>query len=343
MIKPIRFLAAIILLSLFSAFVLPANAADIVIVVPNSLTSVEGNTNSMHPFDIAEVTPTITAERYQQIYDASQFSALPPGGAYLTKIAFRVGASGSAFSATLPYVTISLASAQKTSSLPMTAQNPGGLSTTFADNGYGYTTVFDGPLTLNSAATGVPTKAFDIVITLTKPFFYDPGSPAKTNLLLDLTTNAINSAVSDKTTPFDANSDPAGVISSVFGDMNSPTAQPNNLRSLGLVTQFTFGTPAPTAPKLISITVTPADVGVCTNQLQQQLTQFTATGNYDDGSTKDLTASVTWSCSNLPLLPLRPPLATINGQGKATVSGNIGDQCTIIAMLGSVSGSAHWK
>ena len=59
--------------------------------------------------------------------------------------------------------------------------------------------------------------------------------------------------------------------------------------------------------------------------------QFTATGTYSDGSTHDLTSSVTWSSSVLDV-------ATINRVGVATAFA-VG-QTTIEAALGAINGSA---
>src|SRR4029077_16547266 len=59
--------------------------------------------------------------------------------------------------------------------------------------------------------------------------------------------------------------------------------------------------------------------------------QFTATGTFSDGTTKDLTSSVTWTSSN-------PSLATINASGLA--KGLMNGTSTISASTGSSSGSA---
>src|SRR5207247_2265159 len=52
-------------------------------VAPNDLTNTEGNSGSTYPFGGA------AASRYQQVFDASQFSAISSGGGYITGIAFR--------------------------------------------------------------------------------------------------------------------------------------------------------------------------------------------------------------------------------------------------------------
>ncbi len=81
------------------------------------------------------------------------------------------------------------------------------------------------------------------------------------------------------------------------------------------------------AANLTSITVSPATASIEAGATQQ----FTATGHYDDSSTRDLTSSVTWSSSSTSL-------ATINSAGLATgvASGSV----TITATSGSVSSTA---
>ena len=61
------------------------------------------------------------------------------------------------------------------------------------------------------------------------------------------------------------------------------------------------------APAPISIAVTPSNPSVALGNTQQ----FTATGTYGDGSTQNLTNTVTWSSS-------APNAATINSAGLAT-------------------------
>ena len=77
----------------------------------------------------------------------------------------------------------------------------------------------------------------------------------------------------------------------------------------------------------MSIAVTPADASI----LPDRDIQFTATGTYSDGSTDDLTSSVTWSSSV-------PAAATINRVGAATALA-VG-RTTIEAAWGSINGSA---
>jgi uncharacterized protein YjdB len=80
------------------------------------------------------------------------------------------------------------------------------------------------------------------------------------------------------------------------------------------------------AINLTSISVSPAASSIPVNTTQQ----FTATGNYTDGSSRDLTALVTWASS-------ATGVATIDASGLAT--GVAAGPATISATLGSVSGS----
>lgn len=86
-------------------------------------------------------------------------------------------------------------------------------------------------------------------------------------------------------------------------------------------------TVTPAAASLSSITVTPATASLAAGASQQ----FTATGNYSDGSTANLTSSVTWTSSD-------PSVATINAAGLA--SGVAAGSATITAALNGVTGAA---
>ncbi len=84
--------------------------------------------------------------------------------------------------------------------------------------------------------------------------------------------------------------------------------------------------PPPPAPTLTSISVTPTATSIATGVTQQ----FTATGSYSDGSTRNLTTTATWSSSNTAV-------ATIATGGLATSAGT--GSTTISAASGTVTGS----
>lgn len=78
---------------------------------------------------------------------------------------------------------------------------------------------------------------------------------------------------------------------------------------------------------LSSIAVTPGAPSV---QLITATLQFTATGTYSDGTTRNISSTVTWGSS-------AGAVATINSSGLATSTG--GGTTTISASLSGVSGS----
>ena len=200
----------------------PAHAIVPTVVVPNSAGTTEGNSNNGYPFDLGQTG--LTSQRYQQLYAASQFGGLPSGGGLITQIVFRPDATfGHAFTSTLPDMQIDLST---------TSAADDGLSSTYANNiTAGDTVVFArGPLTLSSAFTGPPNgpKDFDIIITLTTPFLYNP---ANGNLLLDVRNYGGGS-----TTFFDAVATTGDGVSRVFNqNVNGTTG---NTDTAGLVTGF---------------------------------------------------------------------------------------------------------
>lgn len=84
-------------------------------------------------------------------------------------------------------------------------------------------------------------------------------------------------------------------------------------------------TVAPAA--LLSITVSPGQFSLPLDEMQQ----LTATGNYSDGSTQNLTQSATWSSSSATI-------ATVNSSG--AVKGTALGTATISAASGTISGSS---
>jgi hypothetical protein len=217
---PRSLLTAIVALAMLATMAEVARAGT---VVPNSLETAEGNSNNSFPFNIEPFG--LTAQRYQQVYAASDF----PESLVITAISFRPDAFlGNPFASTLSSIQINLST---TSVAPDTLPE----HTIFADNvGLDDTIVFgQGPLSLSSSATGPAggPKDFDITIVLTTAFFYDPSLG---NLLLD-----VRNFAGGKTTPFDAQNVPGDPISraaTLRGDVSSLTA--DFVESSGLVTMF---------------------------------------------------------------------------------------------------------
>lgn len=184
------------------------STAQAEVVIPNALNAVEGNGNNAFPFDIDNpffdsIGLDIESMRYQQVYDASEFS-FSSQPSLITQILFRPdGVFEQTFVSTLPDIQINLST---------TAAAPDALSSVFADNiGSDETTVFNrGSLSLTSnnlGPIGGP-KEFDIVIELENPFLYDPTLG---NLLLD-----VRNFAGGRTLPFDAENTVGDATSRVF-------------------------------------------------------------------------------------------------------------------------------
>jgi len=90
-------------------------------------------------------------------------------------------------------------------------------------------------------------------------------------------------------------------------------------------------------PVLQSVTVGPSNLN-----LQQGTTQqMTATGNFDDGSTKTLTSGVVWSSSDATIAPVSAA-GVVNGAaaGTATITaedGTVSGQATVNVALANVT------
>ena len=233
--------------ALIAAPSLARRAEAAFVVFPGAQAATEGSGNNLFPFglgdDVGEV-PSGT-QRYQQIYAASGFAGLAPGGEYITQIAFRPDASlGHAFSSTLPGIRIDLST---------TGAGVDALSSTFASNiGANDTIVYGGasgsPLFLSSLFTGPASgpKDFDIIITLTTPFFYNPAAG---NLLLD-----VRNFGGGRTAIFDAQEIGGDSISRAFtmpSGVGSSTADGTD--TLGLVTRFTTAVPEPASITLLAV------------------------------------------------------------------------------------------
>ena len=204
------------------------------IVSPSTLANTEGDSNNGFPFNLQNFS--LTGQRYQQVYNASEFSSIVVPS-FITQIAFRPDAgSGGAFSTTLSNVQINLAVSNFASDA---------LSATYANNvGANNTVVKSGALTLSSAFTGPANgpKNFDIIINLTTPFLYTPG----TNLLLD-----VRNFAGGLTTQFDADLNSTG--SRVFNTDNNVNAASGTPDSSALVTRFTFSNAAVPEPGSVAL------------------------------------------------------------------------------------------
>ncbi len=113
----------------------------------------------------------------------------------------------------------------------------------------------------------------------------------------------------------------SGVVTGVASGAASITAKSGTFTSSAAITVS-----GGTSVTLTAIAISPASSTIPINTTQQ----FTATGSYSDGSSRDLTSLVTWSSSTIAN-------ATVDAAG--LVSGIAAGTATITATLGSVSKS----
>ena len=173
---------------------------------------------------------------------------------------------------------------------------PGQNNITVTENGSGSGTVTSQPAGINCPTVCVAPFTDNSAVVLT-------ASPAQGSSFGGFSPNCI--ASSPQTNP------PSCTVS---------------LATTDVTVSVTFN--GSTGPTLKSIAVTPANP---TEPINSSL-QFTATGTFSDGSTKDITSTVAWSSSNTQA-------ATISASGLATTGATTALTTTISATLDNVTGS----
>jgi hypothetical protein len=196
------------------------------LVVPNEWSTAQGDAGNLFPLFSSQPI------RYQQVFDASQFSRLTPGGGLINRIAFRGHGPGIPFTGTVAQLQVNLSTTSKT---------PDGLSSNFAENvGPNDTQVFSGPFQTAVTFTGDPTN-FEVVINFTTPFYYDP---AKGNLLLDVRNLQGGTEVPPSDQQLDGTNANGDSVSRVYnyGDATAAAAGQtggvDEKDSYGLITRF---------------------------------------------------------------------------------------------------------
>ncbi|HLW89202.1 MAG TPA: IPT/TIG domain-containing protein [Terriglobales bacterium] len=175
-------------------------------------------------------------------------------------------------------------------------------------------------------------------------------------------------------TGMDAYGDNLGTLQSVTWNSSSPSVASisNAAGSAGIVNSLSVGATTITASigtvsastqitvtaPLVSIAVSPSNPTITTNSPQEL--QLTATGVYSDGSSRDLTANVTWGTSNASVALVIPnpadpgivaPVAvgtanitasfgSINGSTSVTVTTPVVPAAPTVASVSPTSGSA---
>lgn len=206
------------------------NGTGVSFVVPNDALDQDGNDFSYFPFGVKR--------RYQQVYDASQFSAVPLGGGYIVEILFRADCS---------HCNGNCTESNMVANLSTTAKGPDQLSAVFDENlGTNNTRVFGPGQFLADDGCGFPCessnpRAFEDPINLGAPFFYDP---AKGNLLMELWLDGGDCGMFSNFAS-DAVTVAGDSVSRVYGLMDSTNAI--GIDTTGLVTEFFVVVPSLTA------------------------------------------------------------------------------------------------
>jgi hypothetical protein len=192
----------------------------------------------------------------------------------------------------------------------------------------GTLTVTDGgnnsPQTVSLSGTGSTAGLLSIAVTPSNPSF---GAGATQQFYATGTFSGGTTYDLTQSVVWSSTSATVATISNIAGTQGLATASAAGTTTIKAVSGKISGSTLLTvSPSLLSITVTPTASSIALGTGQQ----FTATGNYSDGSTQNLTSTVIWSSS-------ATDVATINGTGLATSVAT--GTTTINATSGSVTSS----
>src|SRR5208337_1352661 len=157
----------------------------------------------------------------------------------------------------------------------------------------------------------------------------NPGIALKTNEQFTATGTFSDNSTQDITTSVTWSSSNASVarISNTAGSNGQVTSVAAGTSTITAASGLISGTTTLTVSSatLLSIAVTPANPGIALKTTEQ----FTATGNYSDNSTQDITTSVTWISSNASVATVSNTtgsfgLATPVAAGSATITAKSG-------------------
>lgn len=198
------------------------------IVVPNAQTNSPGNADTGG-------VGTYSGQIVQELYSSGQFT----GPIDITGFSWRPAPGTGAVVATYGSTSIYLSYSPNS---PNSTDGPL-MSSTFANNvGMDQTLVFSGTnLSLTGAGCSGPGSCpFDIGVSFTTPFYYDPSAG---NLLLEMVST--DTSGNDGSLDIEGYLAPGGPIALVEND-TSATATTGSFAYAGLVTEFTY-TPATAA------------------------------------------------------------------------------------------------
>ncbi len=192
------------------------------VVVPNNRASIDGTSGSGLPF------ANRASVRSQQVYDASQFSAINEDGGWIKWISFRIdGECRHSFGTDVASLQINLSTTSKV---------PDGLSSIFAENVGTDDIIVFGPGSVSlveGCSPGTSPEPFGMLIRFTTPFYYNPDNG---NLLMDVRNYSGGTDPGMDTGLIDGELTAGDSISQV--DATDVNASSGIVFSFGLVTRF---------------------------------------------------------------------------------------------------------
>ena len=277
--------------------------------------------------EIAILNQALTTQQVQQIYNAFSAGMCKPT---LQSIALSPASPSMAVGLLQQFDAAGSYSDGSTHDLTTSATWSSSNPTVATVNGSGLaTTVAIGNATLTAALEAESGTANLIVVPSLVSLQVNPQAPsiaAGTTQPLTATGTFSDGSTQDLTTSVSWSSSQPSVATIATGGFANGIAagQATIAATAGSISSSTLLTVTPAI--LTAITVTPASPSIAAGTTQA----FTATGTFSDGSTQNLTTSVTWNSST-------PSVATINTSGVAYSSS--AGQTTITATSGSITNS----
>jgi hypothetical protein len=219
-------------LPLLAITVAPAAFAA-TLVIPPAQESVEGNEADVFPFGRSAASNE--PYRYQQVYNASGFGEQPEA-ITIDELRFRPDA-GNQVDTTITVQSIEVR-------LSTTQVAADGLDNANFDNNIGpdAVLVYSGSLLWPIPSTGTVPRPFELPITLTTPFVYDPSAG---NLLLEVYNLSDSFPFEYSLDRENAVDETSRVVEVVIPGTGDHVIPPVGTGSRGLVTQFVYNTPEP--------------------------------------------------------------------------------------------------
>ena len=189
-------------------------------------------------------------------------------------------------------------------------------------------TATSGSIIGSTLLTVVAAQLVSLAVTPVNPAIVQGGTQqfTATGTFTDGSTQNLTNSVSwGSSNPVVASINTNGLATGLAGGTSSISAVS------GTITNSTTLTVTASGPVLTSITVTPVNPSIAIGITQQ----FTATGNYSDGSTQNLTNSVTWTSANTSVATVQSTGTSHPGLATGIATGTTNIQATYTTISGS--------